>query len=1772
MIAELPDGTELEFPDDTSPDVIQNIVKQYLSGKPQEASWLDTLEGGAAQLGKNLGLGGLGVAGGIEEYRDRLNKITSSVLGVDLPSNKIDVGQAMAQTKQFYNEADPSRGKQLSTGQRVAQAGTQLGGAILGGPVGIGTLMAGGTIDQATDMLDQGMPLQKAQAFAGADTALNTASMALGGIGNSPVTQGLTAGLGNMGGDELSNELANAFRRSEGIKEQDRDWVDRGISFGMGAVPAALATKKVTEQKDPTGEKTARDEAFSKIDQAIEPPKQIEPRSTLELLPKDQYPEPLGNRTVDPNTNTVTTGMAEDVPTVDFPLRPEALEQDRKFQKLQKDLLTERQILDDWKERGVDEESIKQQEAAVEVARQKLGDYLDQGYGAKQPSDLYGRSIYESGETPALAIERGYDPKQQPKLALEEIVKNETKQKQELSLVDIDPSPVVKDLDFHQKLREHIDNGDYPGALDWVMKERRNSIEGQVAKLLRKLNDTDLKLGSKSNLATERKGVIKAIGGAYIPNEHAVAIDALSAGNLKTFIHEAVHSATSAVLNRVLSGDTKGLSVRERIAGKNIVDLYNGIKNKTNAYGFRNAKEFIAEVFGNPAFRKELAGIKMEGTTAWQRFVDNVRNLVGMGKRYDTALNRALFEGKRLVKASERSTRMADIGKETNSKLLSMDELPKKVRDFFEESLLDASIKWKSREKVIRLPIDTFLRLADELTPAQRKSAAREAAEKGIKWNELPFLSFIVRDGKAKIIGHEGRNRAEYLKSQGHTEMPVKIVGDIRWSEQRDPNLFDYQTEWPSSIKPQRDAKNPNIEEPFFLRQEDAAKETNLDFAPANKLDRFKSFDEFKNSLSPELQKYAAEYWVENGRELPKEEATVSRNEAQTRALESLLQNDERVKYLLQDLRSAEEIKAVVLDHKKDISDNAFRNNLASGGFAMSALVKHPLVHWITSKTMKALKEAEIASDRAISENGKGFLAILKGGTAEMQRDLSIKLRAIEGKETKIELTPYEQKVVESWNKAKDDAITKFNEARAAKGLDPVAPRLNYLASIFKGDMRVLVQKEGKTVGWITGNSRIELDRAMKQFDGEGFTFSPVERIPHARSRDFQKNIARRMAAFDEVIKILGDQDPDVKSFSDRMEASFSKQAYDYLDFKQHFKEKSGVFGAEGMKKWKDEFSNSNDLWNAQADYIRAMHEWVAQQKIEPEVKQILSDPKLRNHSPNAMKLSGQIYDNAFGRGKDNLQLFERVSDVYSQLVNSDVIHAIPGVRNLQRVNPFESARTMKNWILYSALALNPGFMFSQAVQVPAATSTMMTYFHELGFKGNFTAALFHGSIDALSNRPGMKELSQRVAKNFGEKFPNGFQTDVGEYFNNYATENHVVTPHIMDKTALKSKNMVARGIQNVDHFASDSISKLEEGTRRWAFNTLAHYLYDSGVPKERAAEMAEIATSIAMVDYSRQGRAMVYNKLGMLGDMAATVTSFKHNAFTQLFTYASSSAPKTLMVMLGIQGLLGGLTGMYAVDEADQIWKFVQGMAPETLGDLPGVKEFLIRHTPEALAFGGLSAGSRIIMPEGIDFGSKFSMDNAFPDSLSEALFPLMSTLTNTIQAAGKAKNAPTFENVSGVAYPMMPAPVKGLMENFLYSDDKGNFISPKTDQAKTNRSTNEKRLRGLGMRSLDERIESEVTFRTKAKRLREAEQQKQALANIRSYARAGDPKGIAKNVIKYVEGGGTPAQVNNFLIGAAGDRVQSEIQRLSPKTFNTIKQQMQQMDLQQFQQDIAD
>ena len=502
----------------TQADIEEAEASLGLTQKKPEATWGEALTGGLTDLGKTLALGGLSVLGAFEDVDEYLRQNSPNPKRRQMEP-KTSTGELMAGARQFYNEADPTKDKQLSGLQRGARAGVQLGGALAGGSLGIGAMLAGETTDQAMQMLDEGMPLDKAQAFMRADAALNTASMALGGVGKSALTQGVTTGLGNMAGDEASHLLANAFRESEGLRQNERDNVDRAISFGFGFGPGYIAKRienatQVDQGKNVEADAKAKIEEFLATKEAQDP---LNKPSLLELLPKESYPEPLGNRSIDPDTKTVTTGMAEDVPTIDFPLRLEAMERDRKFQRLLRDLIIERQILDDYIERGLGAEDIKQQEAAVEQARQSFAKYLDEGYGIKETSDIYGRSIYESNRPLSLAIQHGFDPKEMfdrstsadgglslvPKegetrtnsdrivkttrpylgkpeaipvrevptfekskeISLKEITKNWNTEKKELGLVDYYKG---NSNEFVGRIKELIDAGDYNGALDYI--------------------------------------------------------------------------------------------------------------------------------------------------------------------------------------------------------------------------------------------------------------------------------------------------------------------------------------------------------------------------------------------------------------------------------------------------------------------------------------------------------------------------------------------------------------------------------------------------------------------------------------------------------------------------------------------------------------------------------------------------------------------------------------------------------------------------------------------------------------------------------------------------------------------------------------------------------------------------------------------------------------------------------------------------------------------------------------------------------------------------------------------------------------------------------------------------------------------------------------------------------------------------------------------------------------------------------------------------------
>jgi len=139
-----------------------------------------------------------------------------------------------------------------------------------------------------------------------------------------------------------------------------------------------------------------------------------------------------------------------------------------------------------------------------------------------------------------------------------------------------------------------------------------------------------------------------------------------------------------------------------------------------------------------------------------------------------------------------------------------------------------AETRYKSREKVVEMDIDDFLNLAEytnsvtDSNSSRKMKDARERVANGTKFTTLPYLSIDGYSGTLKTTGHEGRHRAKALQEVGYKTMPVLLHSDIRWSEQNDPEKFDYQEDWPTRIEAQDEALYPNFSIPFPFTREEA--------------------------------------------------------------------------------------------------------------------------------------------------------------------------------------------------------------------------------------------------------------------------------------------------------------------------------------------------------------------------------------------------------------------------------------------------------------------------------------------------------------------------------------------------------------------------------------------------------------------------------------------------------------------------------------------------------------------------------------------------------------------------------------------------------------------------------------------------------------------------------------------------------------------------------------------------------------------------------------
>lgn len=142
---------------------------------------------------------------------------------------------------------------------------------------------------------------------------------------------------------------------------------------------------------------------------------------------------------------------------------------------------------------------------------------------------------------------------------------------------------------------------------------------------------------------------------------------------------------------------------------------------------------------------------------------------------------------------------------------------------YFDESAIEAikaPLNYKSRQTTVLMNPNEFLAYAAKDAPNKLKAAEIEQKfAEGSKLAEgnIPQLWFDQQGNVASITGHEGRHRARYLQEQGVELMPVNVKSsNIRWSEQVEPNRFDYVQEWPQTLQNQDLTMNT----PFPLTRE----------------------------------------------------------------------------------------------------------------------------------------------------------------------------------------------------------------------------------------------------------------------------------------------------------------------------------------------------------------------------------------------------------------------------------------------------------------------------------------------------------------------------------------------------------------------------------------------------------------------------------------------------------------------------------------------------------------------------------------------------------------------------------------------------------------------------------------------------------------------------------------------------------------------------------------------------------------------------------------
>jgi hypothetical protein len=749
-----------------------------------------------------------------------------------------------------------------------------------------------------------------------------------------------------------------------------------------------------------------------------------------------------------------------------------------------------------------------------------------------------------------------------------------------------------------------------------------------------------------------------------------------------------------------------------------------------------------------------------------------------------------------------------------------------------------------------------------------------------------------------------------------------------------------------------------------------------------------------------------------------------------------------------------------------------------------------------------------------------------------------------------------------------DASINRINEIRGQRELKSITPLEAYHAAVWDSGMyrADIVDAQGKKIWGLSEKTAYERQQAMNWI----LKKNPELRVVNQKIAKVTERLNTLQAGYLEMLGFLDKDDPRTQALKSTFEELTQTKTENVAGQEKHFLVKSGVRGYLGDRPWAK--GNSTDFFDAQVKYMQGAAKWTEFQSAFTDAIKYTTDPELRTKQPNNVSYAEEYikHQMGFGTNKQVAAIEKSIASVFGKDPSTFMRIVSVGKKFFYPIELSVKLPFIEISLLQHGFSMAQHAMLDSKGYVAKNTSYLLD-----GFRYGTQHALLDAKEFGLSANPNIPGLNLIQPMN-----------GVWAHAREYAAANKILDQNPLTEAKDIRSGPTQNTIENIANFTTAITEKVARG---WTFYGLVSHLVDSGKfdlkSKESMKEMfrlAEESTQITMGDYRPLERSMVFNKMGILGKAASALKTYPTNMMGQLMLYSKEAARGNVAPLgyfLAMQFAVGGLRGMFAVDDIDAAWQCIKRhLLPASLFDYVrdwGIKKWMTEHLSDFMYHGPIAATT------GNNISVQGSMGKTIPGlqpllegnvmDAANTIFPSIHENIALAKAVGEAVGGgmlahttswvpkPTPNETQEAIYEATPTGAKGLLKErdptTLFTTRNPNFHAPNNPDLMLNphdlkegeytRNQDEHNLGKYGFVSPKEQRWVDAAHAMKENKSVMDEHRKEVVLDLEEYALKGNADQVRRLMILYWDLGGQVDKVSTEISKAAIEKMTDMKQR---------------------------